>query len=302
VTLEQLPELVAEEPAVMSVLGQRSAMLAVPDNARALVVAGLAEATERRPVVLAVASTTEAERVARDIEVFLRPENVELLPAWETLPFERVSPGVETMGRRMRTFWRLSDPERLPMVIVAPVRALIQRLGPGLDSVQPMHVKPGDTIDPAALVADLVGQGYRREYQVEHRGEVAVRGSIVDVFPSTADSPYRIDLWGDEVDRLTEFTVNDQRSTVDVDSVTIFGARELILTEEVRERARSLIASAPWGREHWERLSEGALFDGMESWTPWLATDERRAAGSDCGGSGPGAHPGSNLGCRGQHR
>ncbi len=274
-TLEQLPELIATEPAVLSVLGQRNAMLAVPDNARALVVAGLAEATERRPIVLAVASTIDAERVARDLEVFLRPHNVELLPAWETLPFERVSPGVETMGRRLRTFWRLRDRSRMPMVIVAPVRALIQRLGPGLEDLEPVTIEPGDTIDPGDLVNQLVQQGYRREYQVEHRGEVAVRGSIVDVFPSTADTPYRIDLWGDEVDRLTEFTVNDQRSTDDVESITIFGCRELILTGEVRERARNLIASAPWGREHWERLSEGSLFDGMESWTPWLATQER---------------------------
>ena len=67
------------------------------------------------------------------------------------------------------------------------------------------------------LVGRLVDAGYRREDQVEHRGEVAVRGSIVDVFPSTADGPVRIDLWGDEVDRLTEFSVADQRSTDDVD-------------------------------------------------------------------------------------
>ena len=83
----------------------------------------------------------------------------------------------------------------------------------------------------------LAHLGYRREYQVEHRGEMAVRGSIVDVFPSTAVSPVRIDLWGDEVDRLTEFSVADQRSVADLDEVVIFGCRELLPSPEVRERA-----------------------------------------------------------------
>jgi transcription-repair coupling factor (superfamily II helicase) len=117
--------------------------------------------------------------------------------------------------------------------------------------------------------------GYRREYQVEHRGELAVRGSIVDVFGSTADGPVRIDLWGDEVDRLSEFSVADQRSTDDVASVELFGCRELLPTPEVRQRAEALIGEAPWGRSQWERLAQGLVFDGMESWLPWLTGDDR---------------------------
>jgi transcription-repair coupling factor (superfamily II helicase) len=109
---------------------------------------------------------------------------------------------------------------------------------------------------------------------VEHRGELAVRGSIIDVYPSTADRPVRIDLWGDEVDRLTEFSVGDQRSTDDLARVEIFGCRELLPTAEVQERAERLIALEPWGREQWERLAQGQTFDGMESWLPWLTEGE----------------------------
>ena len=93
------------------------------------------------------------------------------------------------------------------------------------------------------------------------------------MFPSTGDAPVRIDLWGDEVDRLTTFGVNDQRSSADVAEALIFPARELIPTEDVRVRAKSLVAAEPWGREQWERLGEGALFEGMESWMPWLCDD-----------------------------
>ena len=159
-------------------------------------------------------------------------------------------------------------------VVVAPVRALVQRLGPHAADIEPVHLEPGVQVDRDALVAQLVGMGYRREYQVEARGEVAVRGSILDLYPSTADHPVRVDLWGDEVERLSAFSVADQRSTRDLDAVTVMPARELLPTEEVRARARELMDLAPWGREQWERIAEGQTFDGMESWLPWLCGGE----------------------------
>jgi transcription-repair coupling factor (superfamily II helicase) len=273
--LADLPDALRHEPALAQVLGRTSATLAVPEAALALVTAGLARASTRRPIVLAVATSTEAERVAHDLGAYLGNDAVELFPAWETLPFERVSPGVETMGRRLRTLWRLRDPERRPQVVVASVRALVQRLGPGVEDIAPVVVRRGAQLDRDELLADLVAGGYRREELVEHRGEVAVRGSIVDVFPSTADRPVRIDLWGDEVDRLAEFSVGDQRSVSDLDEVAIFACRELLPTDGVRKRADELVGLEPWGREQWERFAEGLHFEGMESWLPWLAPDER---------------------------
>jgi transcription-repair coupling factor (superfamily II helicase) len=274
VELTSLPPLLRAEPALAALAGSNTAVVAVPEPARAITIAGLAHLSGRHPLVVAVPTSTEAARVAHDLRAFLGADEVDVFPAWETLPFERVSPSVETMGRRLRTMWRLRDPERAPRVLVASVRALVQRLGPHVEEVEPVVVKPGDVLDPTDLVQRLTAAGYRREYQVEHRGEVAVRGSIVDVFPSTADVPVRIDLWGDEVDRLTEFSVADQRSTIDVACVELFPCRELLPTEEVRERASRLIAREPWGREQWERLAEGATFDGMESWLPWLTEGE----------------------------
>jgi transcription-repair coupling factor (superfamily II helicase) len=166
----------------------------------------------------------------------------------------------------------------MPSVIVSSVRALLQRLGPHVEDTEPVVVQRGRQVDQQDLVARLVGLGYRREYQVEHRGEMAVRGSIVDVFPSTAAAPVRVDLWGDEVDRLSEFGVGDQRSTRELDEVAIFGCRELLPTEEVRERASRLMGEEPWGVSTWERLAEGHSFDGMESWLPWLTADEHLLA------------------------
>ncbi len=255
--------------------------VAIAEPAQAFAIASVVEHGARRPVVVAVPSATAAARLAHDIGAWLGPDQVAFFPAWETLPFERVSPGAETMGRRLELMWRLrrlrdgAGDAGLASVIVSPVRALLQRLGPHVEDVEPVQVSGGQQVDLGRLVEDLVSLGYRREYQVEHRGEIAVRGSIVDVFPSTAASPVRIDLWGDEVDRLTEFSVGDQRSTSDRDDVIIFGCRELLPSAEVRQRAEALRQEEPWGSETWERLADGLSFDGMESWLPWLTADGR---------------------------
>ena len=273
--LAALPRLLAEDDAVTEVASGRAEVVAVPEAARPIFAAAVHRLAGVRPVLVAVPTVAEAERIAGDLIPMLGADQVELFPAWETLPFERVSPALETMGRRLRVMWRLREGgETAPAVVVAPVRALVQRLGPHVEAIEPVHLRAGDSLDRDELVERLVLMGYRREYQVEGRGEVAVRGSIVDVFPATAEHPVRIDQWGDEVERLSQFAVTDQRSTHVIDDVTIFPCRELLPTEEVRERARGLLATAPWGREQWERLAEGQIFDGMESWLPWLTADD----------------------------
>jgi transcription-repair coupling factor (superfamily II helicase) len=268
------------------VVGARGATLAVATPAQAFVLAGLVRLGSKRPVLVVTPTGAAASQLAHDLEAFAqRPASgtggpgpgdlratVELFPAWETLPFERVSPEVHTMGRRLRLLWSLGGDGSAggPDIVVAPVKAVLQRLGPWRTAARPVVVARGDRVVVDDLVADLVGLGYRRESLVEHRGEIAVRGGIVDVFPSTADEPVRIDLWGDEVDRLTRFDVADQRSTDDLDVVELYGCRELVADEAMRKRAADLVGSAPWGRHQWDRIADGEQFDGMESWLPWL--------------------------------
>ena len=120
--LAGLTTLLGSDPIVAAATGGSGRSVAVPMPARALFGATLAAATARRPVVLAVPTGVEAERLAADLREFLGADAVELFPAWETPPFERVSPAVETMGRRLRVIWRLrtgqTDPTVLPAVVV----------------------------------------------------------------------------------------------------------------------------------------------------------------------------------------
>ncbi len=273
-SLRDLPPLLRDESALTAALGSTSARLAITEVARPISIAALSHLSERSPLIVACPTGTDAARLHDDLVQFLEREQCLLFPAWETLPFERVSPAVETMGRRTEVLWRLTSASERPKIIVAGVRALLQRLGPDAQSIEPIHVVAGGQIDAENLTRRLTEIGYRREELVEHRGEFARRGAIIDIYPSTADAPVRIDLWGDDIDRLTQFSVNDQRSTEDLTEIRIFPAREVTPNEAVRARAAQLVATEPWGREHWERLAEGAHFDGMESWLPWLTDND----------------------------
>jgi transcription-repair coupling factor (superfamily II helicase) len=267
------------------VIGASTATLAVATPAQAFLIAGLVRLGTGRPVLVVTPTGAAAEQLAHDLEAFVGDTTeggtVAVFPAWETLPFERVSPDVATMGNRLQLLWQLAGAGQsegppvhpggqAPEIVVAPIKAVLQCLGPWQVAARPVAVAKKDRVSVELLVSQLVAMGYRRESLVEHRGELAVRGGIVDVFPSTSDQPIRIDLWGDEVDRLTRFDVADQRSIDDLEWVELFGCRELIADEAMRKKAAALVGSAPWGRHQWDRLADGDQFDGMESWLPWL--------------------------------
>jgi transcription-repair coupling factor (superfamily II helicase) len=269
VLLHDIARLAADEPALADLTAP---VLGCAEHARAVVLGAIASREDDGTLVVVVPTGTGAAVLADDLARFLGRDDVLLFPAWETLPFERVSPATETMGRRLEVLARLGGAAP-PRIVVSSVRAVLQRLAPGTERTEALVVHRGDVLDADTVLERLVAQGYRREPVVEHRGEVARRGSIIDVFPSTGDHPVRIDLWGDEVDRLTAFDVGDQRSTRDLESAAILPAREFVTDAQVRARAAALVSTEPWGREQWERLAEGSVFDGMESWLPWFADD-----------------------------
>ena len=167
--LHRLLPLLAENPGLDELLGRRTAALAVPEAARAAAVAGLSAASGRRPLLVAVPTRTEAESLASDLAAFLGSGEVEEMPAWETLPFERVSPSIHTMGRRCRVLHRMTEEAATPAVVVASARAMAQFVSAG-QAAAPVTLGVGDSFDQSALVRRLAEFGYHREHQVEHRG------------------------------------------------------------------------------------------------------------------------------------
>ncbi|WP_232660604.1 transcription-repair coupling factor [Pseudonocardia sp. TRM90224] len=244
-----------------------------PSALRPFLAAGLADG---RTVLAVTATDREAEDLGAAAAELIGADAVVVLPSWETLPHERLSPRPDTVGRRLSIFRRLSSGNP-PRVVVTAARSLIQPIAPGLGSLDPVQLRVGDTHDFDDLLVRLVELAYTRVEMVTARGEFAVRGGIVDVFPPTAEHPVRIEFWGDEVSELRLFGVSDQRSVGPVDEVVAPGCRELLLTDPVRERAAQLARdheNNPPLRELLEHLAEGIPAEGMESLIPVLAGGE----------------------------
>ncbi|MFC0036730.1 transcription-repair coupling factor [Actinomadura rayongensis] len=236
-------------------------------------------------VVLAVtAGGREAEDLAAALTSLLEPGRVAHFPSWETLPHEKLSPRSDTVGQRLAVLRRLARPDAPDLadddegrggtldVVVTPVRAVLQPIVAGLADLEPVRLRAGDAADLDDTVRRLVDAGYHRVDLVEKRGEIAVRGGILDVFPPTEEHPLRVEFWGDDVEEIRYFKAADQRS-LEVARGGLWAppCRELPLTPEVRERARSLADQHPALAEVLGRIADGDTVEGMEAFSPVLA-------------------------------
>lgn len=249
--------------------------LGLVDGLDAPVLAGLLEkrtAAGHPSALLAVAPTgRRAESLALALAAYLPTAEILTFPAWETLPHERLSPSPDTVGQRLQTLRRIADwSGDHPLVVVASVRAALQPIAGNLGEIAPLELVTGSRGNELDDVAEqLVERAYSRVDMVSRRGEFAVRGGILDVFPPTSEHPYRVEFFGDEIDQIRAFSVADQRSLPgDVPGVDLPPSRELLLTPDVRERARALVGGFPAIAGMLEKMAEGIPVEGMESLLP----------------------------------
>jgi len=253
-----------------------------PQALRPVVAAALAaaEPVGAGRLVLAVTATDrEAGDLVETLSSLLPTGSVAEYPAWETLPHERLSPRADTVGRRLAVRRRLKHPgaDDQLRVVVTPVRALLQPQVAGLGDLAPVALKTGDEFELDDVVERLVSAGYSRVDLVERRGEIAVRGGILDVFPPTEDHPLRVEFFGDEVDEIRYFKAADQRSLGDEYPATrglwAPPCRELLLTPEVLARAQTLADAHPQLGDILGKLAHGVAVEGMESLAPLLVDE-----------------------------
>lgn len=281
-----LVELALTDPSLQDVLrraADRPADLALvgPASARVLVAAGLAQ---QGPLLVVAATGREADDLTAELRGVVG-DAVALFPSWETLPHERLSPGVETVGARLLLLRRLAHPEDATLgsplrVIVTTTRSLLQPMAPDVVSTEPVTLTVGAEAEFEAVIARLVDLAYTRVDMVGKRGEFAVRGGILDLFPPTAEHPVRVEFWGDEISEMRVFSIADQRSIpeIPVQHVVAVPCRELLMTPDVRERAAVLAAEHPTHDnsvpgsvpDMLAKLAEGIPVDGMEALLPLL--------------------------------
>jgi transcription-repair coupling factor (superfamily II helicase) len=240
-----------------------------PASLRPFTIAGLASAG--RTVLAVTATAREAEDLVVELGDLIAPELIGYFPSWETLPHERLSPRSDTVGQRLAVLRRIVHPEDGELkVVVAPVRSVLQPQVQGLGDLAPVELGKGDSVELDDVVARLAAAAYSRVDLVEKRGEFAVRGGIVDVFPPTEEHPLRVEFWGDEVEEIRSFAVADQRTLEPVERLWAPPCRELLLTDQVRERAAKLGRLHPQLMELTDKIAAGIAAEGMEALAPVL--------------------------------
>ena len=234
--------------------------LAVPKSAISYVAGAIAQ---NFPVVLIAATERAAQDYANVLQDFVPAQNIAVFPAWETLPHERLSPSSDTVGRRMAVLRRLAHPEELGAisVLVTSARAFIQPIVAGLGQIPALNFATGVDLSLEKLVSELSRLGFDRVDLVDRRGQFAVRGGIVDLFPPAEEHPLRVEFWGDTVEEIRAFSIADQRSIgTAIDRVFATACRELLITQKVSERAAELMKQHP-------ELAEILESEGYERFT-----------------------------------
>jgi len=228
----------------------------------------LAQRSADRPLLVVAASSRRASELIDELKTYIGNESVVELPPWETLPHEKLSPKSDTVAARMKVISQISTAK----VIVTSVRALIQPIAPL--EIDFLSLEIDLEIPMQSLLEHLTLLGFTRTDLVERRGDIALRGGIMDIFLPDQDHPIRIDFFGDQIEELAWFTVADQRTFEPVvGAITIYPCREILLTPAVKKRAGELAREYVQLAEMAGKLSEGIYVDGMESLQGMLRDD-----------------------------
>ena len=233
---------------------------------------GFLAANSNTPLLIITTSTRHAEELSQEISSWIGKDLVVNFPAWETLPHERLSPKADTVTARFKALNKISDQKI--RVIVCSVRALLQPIIANNLNTSIIKIQQGLNLHMQELMNQLIRFGFSRSDLVERRGDFAVRGGILDIFPADQDHPIRIDFFGDEIEELSYFSISDQRSLEKIKvEVSIYPCREMLIDEKLKQKARTLGKDFPEIKDLIEKICEGILFEGMESLAAGLVDD-----------------------------
>jgi len=234
--LAALPALAPPPPAP----GRKTAFGPLPAGADALALAQLALAAKRenRVVAIVCADALAVQRLGDEIAWFAPTLAVAPFPDWETLPYDHFSPHQDLVSTRLSALYRVSR-RQCDVVLLAAQTALYRLSPPSYLAARTFFLTTGETLDVEALRAQLALAGYAHVTQVVSPGEFSVRGGLIDLFPMGSALPYRMDLFGDEIETIKTFDVDSQRTLYPVRDVRLLPAREFPLDDAARARFRT---------------------------------------------------------------
>ncbi|MBI1205321.1 MAG: transcription-repair coupling factor [Rhodopseudomonas sp.] len=271
----------AKSPAEKLQAGKALTLAQVAEGAEGMVLADLARAVAARPVAPAISLTVicrDGQRLAalsRALSFFGPDIQVMEFPAWDCLPYDRVSPHAGVVAQRMTTLSRLARVKGRdkPSILLTTVNAASQRV-PARDftATHALSVAPGNVLGMAGVVNWLELNGFLRASTVREPGEYAVRGGILDLFPPGMDMPVRFDFFGDALETIKTFDPQTQRSETPLRGLDLVPVAEFqLITETIRKFRTGYVAqfgAATPDDLLYEAVSEGRRYPGMEHWLP----------------------------------
>jgi transcription-repair coupling factor (superfamily II helicase) len=253
--------------------GKRFALPRPPGSADALLLARFAGKQRARGATLAVftAEPADAQRLADEIAFFAPSLRSAVFPDWETLPYDSFSPHEDLISERLATLWRIGRGE-VDVVLMPATTALVRLAPPSFIAGYTFHFTAKQRLDEAALKAQLTLAGYTHVSQVVSPGEYAVRGGLIDLFPMGSAVPYRVDLFGDEIDSIRTFDPDTQRSLYPVPEVRLLPGREFPMDESSRNafraRWRERFEGDPTKVRIYKDIGAGIATAGIEFYLP----------------------------------
>ena len=257
----------------------RAKVFGVPSGYDALWIAEQArhkKGTALRPVLHVASDDTRMEELAETLHFFAPDVQLLRFPAWDCLPYDRISPTAEVVGERLKTLaallaWRGNT----PLVVLTTVAAATQRVTPRrILKDTAFSIRAGGTLNIGALQEYLAANGYHRTETVREAGEFAIRGGLIDIFPSGASEPLRIDCFGDDIENIRTFDALTQRTTAESPGLDLYPVSEILLNETAiqhfRRRYREVFGAVRDEDPLYESVSAGRKYAGMEHWLPFF--------------------------------
>ena len=252
--------------------GQRFTLPPLPGSSDAAFFSAFVQNTQKGQLLAIITATPlDAQRLVDEIPIFAPELRVSLFPDWETLPYDNFSPHQELISERLATLWQISQ-GKVDIVIIPASTALYRLAPPAFLAGYTFSFKKGQKLDEARLKSQLTLAAYEHVSQVVSPGEYAIRGSLIDLYPMGASTPYRVDLFDDEVDSIRTFDTETQRSLDMVDEVQLLPGREFPMDEKsrtaFRSRWREKMEGDPSKSRIYKDIGEGLASSGIEYYLP----------------------------------
>lgn len=258
---------------ILPVIPGRQTLYGVTDSFDAFVLAALAEQNPGRPVLHVCRHEARLSLLAQELEFLAPAVEVLVFPAWDCLPYDRISPKKDIVGKRVETLVRLLQPQTASRILLVSAASFFQRVSPqSLYQGVSLIIRKGEKITQKTLADYFLSHGFNSVMTVREPSEFSFRGGIVDFFPAAHALPYRLDLFGEEVDELKTFDPLTQLSQTPVDEVSLAPANEVLIHEgtirHFRQSYRQYFGAAGDQDPLYQAISAGRSYPGIEHWLP----------------------------------